>query len=240
MASMWRVSLLLAAVSLWCGCATVHIDPALYQAKTIAVASIFARKNIDFDNLAVAPTLLDNDYGAEVLEMELGDAEARLSEIFGVEVMPAGKAMQAKAYRDLPESAPSEDWTRVNDMIAVDVDNPTAAAALGELALSLGVDAVIVVRHEWALSRARFDPGTESVTAFDKCSLLVVDKGGRKLWDDVVISRIPGDSISAGAFVVGLNGGTWADEARQLARRASREALDNIARRYRDARGKKP
>src|SRR5262249_6807508 len=134
------------------GCATTRIDPGLYQAKTVAIASVFARKTIEFDNMPVAPMLYDNDFGAEVLEMELGETEGRLSELFGVDVVPAGKAMEArKAYDALPEVQPADEYTRVNDMTAVDLDSPALASSLGELAAALRVDAVVVLSHEWTL-----------------------------------------------------------------------------------------
>ena len=223
------------ALVVLCGCATARIDAALYDARSVAVASVFARKLIDFDNVPVAPMLADNDLGSEVLEMELGEMEGRLSEIFGVDVVPAGKAIQQRAYAGLPEARPPEDFTRVNDMIPVDIEAPAAATALGVLARAMGVDAVVVVRHEWTLTRDRFDVG-EGITAFDRCSILVVDAAGKALWDDVVIARVPMDVVMPGAFSVGLNGGTWADEARQVARRASRQALDAVDRRYRESR----
>jgi hypothetical protein len=213
----------------------------MYEAKTFAVASVFAKKEIVFDNMPVAPMLYDNDYGAEVLEMELGETEARLGEIFGVDVVPAGKVMQEqpKAYGHLPEVSDPETFTRLNDMTAVDVDAKDAAATLGALAGALHVDAVVVLSHEWTLERDRFEVN-EGVTAFDRCTLLVVDKDGNRLWDDVVIVRIPAQELDTSAFGVGLNGATWADEARQLARRAAREALDTFERRYRASRTAPP
>lgn len=218
------------------GCATTtRVDPGLYEARSLAVASLYARKDIWFENVTVAPVFSDNELGDEALEMELGEIEGRLGEIFGVDVVPAGKALESRAYDALPEVVPSRDWTHLNDMIPVDIDLPEAVPALAALARDLGVDAVVVVRHEWSVGRDRFDVA-ETVTAFDRCALLVVSADGQKLWHDTVVARVPVHQTFAGAYSVGMNGATWADEARQLARSTSREALELLARRYREGR----
>jgi hypothetical protein len=219
------------------GCVTPRIDPALYEARTFAIASVYARKTIWFENVGVSPTFYENDLGTEVLEMELGETEGRLSELFGVDMVPAGKVVPLPAYRELPELQPADEWTRINDMTAVDLAAPEAVLSLATLARALGVDAVIVLRHEWTLARDRFEV-TDGVTAFDRCSILVVDGDGRKLWEDTVVARAPAQIFSAGSWGVGLQGATWADEARQLARRTGREALRLLERRYREAEGK--
>jgi hypothetical protein len=224
------VPLLVATVVSW-GCATTRVDPALFSAERFAIASVHARRSIDFESVRVAPMLNDNELGAEVVEMELGETEVRLGEMFGAEVLPVGKALEQKVYDKLPEAWPPEDWSQVNDMIAVDVDAPGAAPVLGELAQVLKVDAVIVLRHEFALARDRFEVA-EGATAFDRCTILVVDRNGRKLWDDVVIARVPVQTMMSGQFAVGLQYATWADEARQVSRRTARQALDIFAKRY--------
>ncbi len=231
-----RVSLLIvAAVS---GCATTRIDPGLYDQKTFAIASVFARKDIGFANVGGPPSLYGNALGDEVLEMELGETEVRLGEIFGAQMVPPGKALdKRKAYGNLPEVSDPEDYTRVNDMTAVDTDAATAAPALGALAQALGVDAVVVLSHEWTLARDRFEV-TGGVTAYDRCSVVVVDARGRRLWDDDFVVQVPATQLDQLGVGVGLgfNGATWADAARQLARRTSRAALDAVEHRYREGR----
>jgi hypothetical protein len=236
--------LLLATLCAMCvmtGCATTaRVDPALYQAKTFALASVHARASIDFHMTAAAPMLELNDLGVEALEMELGEGEVRLGEIFGGTVVPPGKVLLArKAYDLLPEAQPPDVWTQVNGMTAVDLDDPRAVPALGGIAHALGVDAAIAVRHEWALVRDRFEMG-DGATLFDRCTILVVARDGRPLWSDTVVARAPmlpllGYDV-AGGMGVGMNGATWADEALQHARRTSKMALDELERRYLAAR----
>lgn len=227
------------------GCATAsRVDPMLYRAKTFALASVHARASIDFHMSAAAPMLEMNELGTEALEMELGEGEVRLAEILGGTVVPPGKVLQAKkAYDALPEQAPPEAWTQVNGMTAVDLDDPRTVPALANLARALGLDAAIVVRHEWTLVRDRFEMG-DGATLFDRCTILVVADDGRPLWSDVVIARVPmipliGQDL-AGGLGVGMNGATWGDEALQHARRTSRMALDELERRYLAARANMP
>ena len=223
------------------GCATApRVDPALYQAKTFALASVHARASIDFHMTAAASMLELNELGIEALEMELGEGEVRLGEIFGGTVIPPGKVLLAKkAYDLLPEVQPPDVWTQLNGMTAVDFDDPRLVPALGGVAKALGVDAAVAVRHEWSLVRDRFEMG-DGATLFDRCTILVVANDGRPLWSDVVVARVPmlpllGYDI-AGGVGVGMNGATWADEALQHARRTSKMALDELERRYLEAR----
>jgi hypothetical protein len=228
---------LLLPVAVLAGCATMRsIDPAMYEQQRFAIASVYARRTIGLESVrGVAPMWRDNDLGAEVVEMELGETEERLKEIFGVDVLPVGKALQTKVYDKLPEAWPPEDWSQVNQMIAVDIDAASAAPRLGELAQALGVDAVVVLRHDFTLGRDRFEIAT-GVTAFDRCRIVVVDKEGRRLWDDVAVARVPITTVMPGAFAVGLQYASWADEARRLSRRAAKQALDQLARRYAEGR----
>jgi hypothetical protein len=222
------------------GCATTRIDPALYDKKTFALASVHARREIAFDTSNLALAYDDNELGAEVVEMSLGDTEADLANLFGVEeIVPLGKALKERTYDDLPEATPPESWSQINNITAVDVDSPRAAPALGALAKAMHVDAVVVLRHEWALSRDRLELSA-GITAYDRCTLLVVDDAGRPLWDDVMVARQPVTLLWAGDMSAGVNGATWADEARALARRTGRECMDLLKRRYAEARPKKP
>lgn len=226
-------------VTMTSACATLspRIDPQLYEAKTFALVSVHARTSIDFRMNAAAPLMELNELGLEALEMELGEGEVRLGEVLGAPMVPPGKVLQEakRAYDALPEATPPEAWTQVNGMTAVDLDDPRAVPALGGVARALGVDAAVVVRHEWSLVRDRFELG-EGATLFDRCTILVVDKNGRPLWSEAVLARMPvmpllGTDFS-GAMGVGLNGATWGDEALQHARRTAKMALDELGRRY--------
>jgi hypothetical protein len=97
------------------------------------------------------------------------------------------------------------------------------------------VDAAIVLRHEWALVRDRIEI-SDGITAFDRCSILVVDDNGRVLWDDVVVARQPVTLLFASEMNAGINGASWADDARALARRTGRQCMDQLKRRYAEAR----
>jgi hypothetical protein len=104
-------------------------------------------------------------------------------------------------------------------------------AALGVLARDLHVDAVLVVRHEWWLQRDGVGLGTSN-WGYDRCTLLLVDDDDAVVWRQTVVTRSPSRALMTGAFQVGFNGATWADEARSLARETARMAWTELRQRY--------
>lgn len=217
------------------GCATTTLDPALYGLHSMAVASIHAKRNISLTDANASPFILQNDWATETLEMDLGEYEGRLSEIFGVEVVPPGKTMMAKAYNRVPEEPYPEDWTRLNDMTAVDMSSPATPPALGALAKELSVDAIVVLRHEWSFSRDPFN-ALAGLTFQDVASILVVDARGVVVWSDAASARQPMLQTLLPGTRIGLANGPWAEDARRLARLTGRAAMDGLARRYQQGR----
>lgn len=214
------------------GCASVTLVPGAFGLKSVAIASLHARREIGVQSTELAPVLIDGGLGDEVIEMTIADTEADITATFAPAVIvPAGKVMQSKKYDLVPEALPDDEWSQVNRMLAVDVDAAATPAALGVLARDLAVDAVLVVRHEWWLQRDRVEFGT-STWGYDRCTLLLVDDDGQVLWRQTVVTRSPSRALIAGSFQVGFNGGTWADEARSLARETSRLAWRELNDRY--------
>jgi hypothetical protein len=214
------------------GCATATLLPEAYGLEHVALVSLHARREIAVQQNELSPLLLEGSLGEEVIEMSVADTEAELEEIFGAgSIVPAGKAMQSKKYDLMPEALPIEEWSQVNKMLAVDVDDARTPAALGVLAHDLQVDAAVVVRHEWWLARDRLDIGT-STWAYDRCTLLVVDDDGQVVWRQSVIGRAPSRAMWSSSFQVGFNGATWADEARTLARETARTAWNELKTSY--------
>ncbi|MDP2344756.1 MAG: hypothetical protein Q8O67_27655 [Deltaproteobacteria bacterium] len=214
------------------GCATATLLPEAYEVERVALVSLHARREIAVQQNELTPLLLDGSLGEEVIEMSIADTEAELEGIFGVAaIVPAGKAMQSKKYDLMPEALPVEEWSQVNKMLAVDVDDARLPFTLGVLARDLQVDAAVVVRHEWWLARDRLDIGT-STWAYDRCTLLLVDDDGQVLWRQTVIGRAPSRTMWSSTFQVGFNGATWADEARTLARETARMAWGELKTSY--------
>ena len=230
--------LLVCVVVVQVGCVTTHVAPALYTQKSLAIVSVFARKNVTSWGMELSPLELDNELGTEVIEMTLGDEQDRLARIFdvehqGVELMRVEDVMQHPAYGHVHEAKDAEDWSRVNNMVALDL-TPAADASLGDLAAGLDVDAVIALRHEWAILTERSAIGiTRSM--IDHCALVVVDRHGVRLWDDAVDARVPVWGLGVD---LGFNGSSWADALRSLARRAATEAFDELAAHHRRDRPK--
>lgn len=214
------------------GCSSVQLVPEAYGLGTVAIASLHARREIGVQSTELSPVFLEGELGDEVIEMTIADTEALVADIFtGATIVPAGKVMQSKKYDLVPEALPPEEWSQVNRMLAVDVDASDTPAALGVLARDLRVDAVLVVRHEWWLQRDRVDLGTSN-WGYDRCTLLLVDDEDAVVWRQTVVTRAPSRALMTGAFQVGFNGATWADEARSLARETSRMAWAELRARY--------
>ena len=214
------------------GCATATLVPEAFEVERVALASLHGRREIGVQQSELMPVLLDGSLGEEVIEMSVADTEGFLEDLFGADaIVPAGKAMQSKKYDLLPEAQPVQEWSQVNKMLSVDVDDARTPHALGVLARDLQVDAAIVVRHEWWLSRDRLDIGT-STWAYDRCTLLLVDDDGQVLWRQTVVSRAPSRALWTSTFQVGFNGATWADEARTLARETQRLAWAELKSSY--------
>lgn len=218
-------------------CASIVLTPGAYDLDRVALVSLHARREIGVQSTELSPVLLDSGLGDEVVEMTVADTEGALEEMFGDDaVVPAGKAMQSKKYDLVTEALPAEDWSQVNQMLAVDIDDAATPAALGALARDLGVDAAVVLRHEWWLQRDRLPAGSAaggtSTWAYDRCTVLMVDDDGVVVWKQTVVSRAPSRAMFASSFQVGFNGATWADEARQLARETSRLAWAELRNRH--------
>jgi hypothetical protein len=217
-------------------CATARVHPALYEAESFALVSVHARRDVWMDSGFVLMPSFDNELGTEVIEMTIGDTEADLARLFGVEeLVPLVKVLENKQAQALPEASPPEDWTQVDDIIAVDVDAPDTPRALGRVAAALGVDAAVVLRHEWSVAPDRLQM-TNGLTAYDRCTLLVADARGQVLVHDSVLASAPLMSVGLEPRMFGLHAASFSDEVRTLARRTGRECIDLLKRRIAQAR----
>ena len=221
-----------AALSATAGCSSVTLAPEAYGLQSVAIASLHARREIGVQSTELSPVFLEGELGDEVVEMTIADTEAIVADIFaGAVIVPAGKVMQSKKYDLVPEALPPNEWSQVNRMLAIDVDAAATPAALGVLARDLHVDAVWVVRHEWWLQRDGVGLGTSN-WGYDRCTLLLVDDDDAVVWRQTVVTRSPSRALMTGAFQLGFNGATWADEARSLARETARMAWAELRLRY--------
>jgi hypothetical protein len=159
-----------------------------------------------------------------------GDVEARFGD--GT-VLPQRAAVSARGYAALPPATPPEEWSAVDDGVAVDLDDPDTPARIAAVVRALGVDAGVVVRHEWWVTRTRFDR-IVSVVGFDRASVLVVDGDGAVLWRDSVVTQ-QGARATWGGLAPGFGARPWTDEVRQLARTTARTAWRELRARERAA-----
>jgi hypothetical protein len=222
------------ALAATAGCASVGgVSPRLYEKKRLVIVSVHAQKAVDLSQNALMPGLLDNDYGEEVVAMTLADTEAALGDMFGVPLVPPGKAMETRAYRALPEALPAEDWSQAIDMLAVDVDHEDADATLAAVAREAGADAAVVLRNTWWAERDRADlsAGLVGMSIYNRCRIVVVGADGVRLWDDAVVVGAASPAY-VGRINFSFNGAGLADDLRKLVRRTGQEALAALAERY--------
>jgi len=216
-------------------CATPPVvDRHLDDVRSVALVSLHARRGVLQQDLALSPTFAPEGLGAEVLEMIEGDIEGELEQRFGADVVPLVRATGAAGYSALPTAQPVDDWAAPRDAVAVDVDAPSAPAALGAVARALGVDAVVVLRHEWWLSRVRYARSVAH-NGHDRCTVLVVDARDRLVWRDTVVAQVSSSQLVLLPGAGGLGAGATADEARALARRTARIAWSDLVARARAA-----
>lgn len=225
-----------ACVGLWAACATpAFVDHRLDDVRSVALVSLHAPHDIDLQDSALVTGFVPPGLGAELIEMIEGDVEGDLETRFGAAVIPLRRAGLAPATAALPAATPADAWAAPYGTPAIDLDAADLDSRLGTLARQLGVDAVVVLRHEWWLSRVRFARSI-ALHGHDRCTVLVVDAAGRILWRDVVVTQVaaPRPVLLPGPGDFGV--GVTADDARSLARRATRQAWQELLARARRAR----
>lgn len=225
-------ALFLSGLALCLGCSTLVLLPEAYDLDKVALVSLHARRDISIHNSGMSVALFNESLGEEVIEMTLGDTEAALQDLFGSgSVVLAGQAMQSKKYDLVPEALPMQDWSQVNKMLPVDVDDPRTPPALGVLAQDLNVDAALVIRHEWWLESERLDMGGRT-WAYDRCTVLLVNDEGVVVWRQTVVGRSPSGNLLSSSFQMSMNDAARADEVRMLARETARYSWTQLKTTY--------
>lgn len=217
----WMTTLITLSV----GCVTPTIRrPELTSLDHVALVSVHGSSDMGLQDAQLGPTFARNTVGDEVLELMLPTIEGQVEALFGEgRVVPARTAMRSKFYDAVPEALPATWWTQLNGMLAVDVDNDLTPAALGALARDLDVDAAIVIRHEWFLSRDSYDRSF-TIWAWDRCTVLVVGRRGDILWRETATAREPLQMVWGLGTIGGINGTVQLEQTRQLARTTAHTA----------------
>jgi hypothetical protein len=237
---LWRVGCILAVVlgaRLEVGCATAAVvDPRITSVRTVALVSLYARSDVVDQDTMFPGAYVPAGLAAEVIDMISADVEGDLEGRFGVDnVVPLRQATRNDSVLRLPAARPSGDWTQSEGAVAVDIDHPDIAAHLADAARALDVDAVVVMRHEWWVSRVRYQRSA-AVVGHDRCAILVVDAGGRVVWKDSVVAQESSSQLWLMPGAPGFATGIGADEARRLARKTARSTWKDLLARERTAR----
>ena len=202
---------------------------------SVALVSLHARDDIIDQDAALPGLFVPPGLGGEVVDMIAADVEGDLESRFGAgKVLSQRRAAKAEGYARLPPAMPRDEWTHTDGMVAVDVDAADVGARLGDVARALGVDAAVVVRHEWWVSRVRYQRSV-AVVGYDKCTLLVVDAGGHVVWRDSVLTQASSSQIWLLPGVPDFANSVSADEVRLLARKTARAAWSELVARERSA-----
>ena len=212
------------------GCITPTIRrPELRSPEKLALVSVHARRNMGLQDAQLGPMFALNTIGEEVIDISLATIEGDVETLFGEgRVLPPREAMKSKKYDLVPEAMPPEDWTQAQRMLAVDIDDVRTPDALAALGRDLGVSAVMVIRHEWSLSRDSYNRSF-TMWAWDWCTVLVVDVNGVVLWREAANARKPLQMVWSNPFaVMGINATVHLDQARSLARDTARAAWNEL------------
>ena len=186
----------------------------------VVLVSLHGTRDLGIVDTAPGPMALGDGIGEDAIGVLDGDTEGFLDGLFD-DVVPLRAALAHKSYDLLPEALPPEDWTQVDRATAVDIDNPRVNEAMAAVARALDADAAVVVRHQWWLSRERYEL-VRYVSLYDRCSILVVDRDGAVVWRQTVMSRAPTRMMWGAQLTLGLGGVDVMNEARQLARETAR------------------
>jgi hypothetical protein len=226
----WMTTLI--TLSVGCVTPTIRRDE-LTALDHVALVSVHGTTDVGLQDAQLGPTFAQNTVGEEVLELMLPTIEGQVEVLFGEGRVLLPKAvMRSKFYDAVPEALPATSWTQLNNMLAVDIDSELTPAALGALARDLDVDATIVVRHEWFLSRDSYDRSF-TIWAWDRCTILVVGRRGDILWRETTTAREPLQMVWGLGTIGGINGTVQLDQTRQLARSTAHTAWAELEANFR-------
>lgn len=226
----------LVCVSQFACAAAPLVDERLASVRSVALVSLHARNDIIDQNAALPGLFVPPGLGAEVIDMIAADVEGELEGRFGEgNVVPLRRARDVDAVERIPVATPSDEWTRVEGVSAVDVDAVDVVPRLADAARALDVDATVVLRHEWWVSRVRYQRSV-ALIGYDRCTLLVVDAGGHVVWKDSVVTQESSSQLWLTAGVPDFGTSVSADEIRRLARTTARRAWTELVARERSGR----
>lgn len=211
------------------GCATPTIlEPRVRGLQDVALVSVYGSRDLGIVETRPGPLILGDRVGEEAIGLVVGDTMQLLEDLYGAgHVVSPRDAMRSKKYDAVPEVTPVDEWSQVDRMLAIDLDHGRTPEALGALARSLDVDAVVVVRHQWWLSRDRYEL-VRAVSLYNRCTIMLVDRDGVVLWHDVAIAQAPTRMMWGSQIQFSLAGDAIVDEAEALARRTARLAYDQL------------
>jgi hypothetical protein len=226
------VSLIMVAMAGGCVTSTT-LRPEVQGLNAVALVSLHGSSDLGIVDSLPGPMAVGDEIGEDVVELLEGDTELFLEGLFcDGHVLAPVRAMVSKKYDLVPEALPAEDWSQANKMLAVDVTDERTPEALATLTRDLDVDASVVIRHEWWMSRERYEL-VRMADLYDRCTILVVDRDGVVLWRQVVVSRLPARTLWGVQLQFGLNGADTVGEARSLARETARLAYAELASAFR-------
>jgi hypothetical protein len=226
----WMTTLITLSV----GCVTPTIRRAeLVALDHVALVSVHGSADVGLQDAQLGPTFAQNTVGEEVLELMLPTIEGQVEALFGEGRVLLPKAvMPSKFYDAVPEALPATSWTQLNNMLAVEIDSDSTPQALGALARDLDVDATIVLRHEWFLSRDTYDRSF-TIWVWDRATILVVGRRGDILWRETATAREPLQMVWGLGTIGGINGTVQLEQTRQLARSTAHTAWAELEANFR-------
>ncbi len=224
--------LLVSVALLGSSCAVLKVNPAVYTKQKFALASFYGPKQIQGSvGLVGAIQGGSTEWGAELFSTEYPGWESSLKQTLGGEWLPLGKVALAPSYTGLDGAAFEEHQATPAGLRALDT-GLNNDARLGKLATELGVDAVVLVRHQWMVMSDRDAPQH----GYDAFSLVVVGADGVRLWDERDNLDGPQATRSSAGLLAQMGGAMVPDDVKEMIRGTVLLAHDGFARRWKSSR----
>jgi hypothetical protein len=168
-------------------CVTIRIDPAVVNAKRIALVAFYGPAVVAGISEGFSA---NNTRGFDVAADLVREVVPRLKQGLGVEVIPTERVAAAPSYASLQVVGSDDEYASLPGLRPLRLEERDAA--LGELAEELDVDAVLLMRNYWSLRGDVWPYGHNAVR------IVIVGRNGRRLWDEEIFH----DSAHSGSLEV--------------------------------------
>jgi len=213
--------LALAALTMSASCATTHVDPAFYRARTIAIVSFHGNQAIvGTAGLLAALQSQTNSWGDDVIGPIYDKGSQRIAQAMQAKLLLPDDVERATSYASIPTWGAGR--STVEGLRPLKTDDGSEPV-LGALARELDVDAVVAVRFQWSIEGDSV--GNQRGVAV--MEVVVVGRDGSRLWRQTELGEVPSPATwsQAGAQMLGAMN---VETAKEMVDGASTKAMERF------------